>query len=60
MIELAPTNRVRWIRRGADVIMEQWYEDPLGPPSFEVLRRLGEWKAGEFREQITPIISDEV
>jgi hypothetical protein len=54
-----PTKFIRWIRRGDAIVMQQWYEDPRGPPDIETLRRMGEWVAGEFRETITPIIAEE-
>jgi hypothetical protein len=59
-IDLIPTHYVRWIRRGDQVILQQWYENPLPPPSIDQLRKLaGPWTSGEFRELITPVISEE-
>jgi hypothetical protein len=60
---LIPTKTIRWIRRGSEIVMQQWYENPIVPTRKQLEAYCADgrqWLGGQFRDEIRPVISDEV
>jgi hypothetical protein len=55
---MIPTKTVRWIKRDGQVVLQQWYENPITPTRAQLEGHGGPWCVGEFRDQITPVLSE--